>query len=58
MKNFAISCDSNCDFYQEEYKSLEIFVGRLSYVLTEKNGELVDCVDNFTFIIYGNWSYF
>lgn len=48
MKNFAISCDSNCDFYLEEYKNLDIFVGRLSYVLTEKNGDLVDCIDNFT----------
>lgn len=48
MKNFAISCDSNCDFYQEEYANLEIFVGRLSYVLTEKSGELVDYIDNFT----------
>ena len=48
MKNFAISCDSNCDFYLEEYEKLEIFVGRLSYVLFEKNGELTDCIDYFT----------
>ncbi len=48
MKKFAVSCDSNCDFYAEEYKNLEIFVGRLSFVLTDKSGELTDCIDNFT----------
>lgn len=48
MKNFAVSCDSNCDFYAQEYKNLDIYVGRLSYVLTSKSGELTDCVDNFS----------
>ncbi len=48
MIKFAVSCDSNCDFYADEYKTLNIFVGRLSYVLTDKSGELTDCTDNFT----------
>ena len=48
MKQFAISCDSNCDFYAHEYKELDIFVGKLSFVMTETNGELVDCLDDFT----------
>ncbi len=48
MMKFAVSCDSNCDFYAEEYKTLNIFVGRLSYVLTDKSGEMTDCIDNFT----------
>lgn len=48
MKNFAISCDSNCDFYLQECRKLNVFVGRLSFVMTEKDGELVDCLDNFT----------
>lgn len=47
MRKFEISCDSNCDFYADEIKALDIYVGELSYVLINKSGEITDCLDSF-----------
>lgn len=47
MRKFEISTDSNCDLYADEIKNMDIYVGHLNYI-TEKDGDLVDNVDNFT----------
>lgn len=47
MRKFEVSCDSNCDFYADEIKALDIYVGELSYVLINKSGEITDCLDSF-----------
>lgn len=47
MRKFEISCDSNCDFYVDEIKALDVYVGELSYVLINKSGEITDCLDSF-----------
>lgn len=46
MKNFDISTDSTCDLYANEYKELDIYVGKLSYTLEEK-GDLQEYTDDF-----------
>ena len=46
MKKFDISTDSTCDLYANEYKELDVYVGKLSYTL-EKNGEIEEFLDDF-----------
>ena len=46
MKNFDISTDSTCDLYADEYKELDVHVGKLSYTLEEK-GDLQEYTDDF-----------
>lgn len=46
MKQFDISTDSTCDLYADEYKDLDVSVGKLSYTI-EKNGELKEYLDDF-----------
>ncbi len=46
MKKFDISTDSTCDLYADEYKQLNVFVGKLSFTI-EKNGDLNEYLDDF-----------
>lgn len=46
MKKFDISTDSTCDLYAEEYKQLDVYVGKLSFTI-EKNGDLNEYLDDF-----------
>lgn len=46
MKQFDVSTDSTCDLYANEYKELDVSVGKLSYTI-EKNGELKEYIDDF-----------
>lgn len=46
MEKFGISTDSNSDLYINEVEELDVYVGRLSFVL-EKGKELEECVDDF-----------
>lgn len=46
MKNFDISTDSTCDLYANEYKELDVYVGKLSYTL-EVKGDLQEYTDDF-----------
>lgn len=47
MKKFAVSTDSTCDLYLNEYEKLEIHHCSLSFTMTDKNGELTEHLDNF-----------
>ena len=46
MKQFDISTDSTCDLYADEYKELDVSVGKLNYTI-EKNGVLTEYLDDF-----------
>ncbi len=46
MKKFDISTDSTCDLYLDEYKNLDVSVGKLGFTI-EKNGVLNEYVDDF-----------
>ena len=46
MKQFDISTDSTCDLYADEYKDLDVSVGKLNYTI-EKNGVLTEYLDDF-----------
>ena len=46
MKKFEISTDSTCDFYAEEYKKYDIYVGKLTYTI-EENNNLNEYLDDF-----------
>ena len=46
MKKFDVSTDSTCDLYADEYKALDVYVGKLCYTL-EKNGEIEEFYDDF-----------
>lgn len=47
MEKFAISTDSNSDFYADEIKKLGIYVGHLSFSI-QKNKQIDEFVDDFT----------
>ena len=47
MKKFDISCDSNCDFYATEVAEFGLYVGRLNYTLTTKQGQITEYIDDF-----------
>ena len=46
MKLFDISTDSTCDLYADEYKELDVSVGKLNFTI-EKNGVLNEYLDDF-----------
>jgi len=46
MTKFAISTDSNSDFYADEIEKLGLYVGHLNYTLNH-NGELTEYLDDF-----------
>lgn len=46
MKNFDISTDSTCDLYADEYRQLDVYVGKLNFTLEEK-GNLNEYLDDF-----------
>ena len=47
MEKYAISTDSTSDFYDEEIKKYGLYVGKLDFVLIEKNGITTECKDDF-----------
>lgn len=47
MEKFAISTDSNADFYKEEVEKYGLYIGRLKYTITDKSGEINEYVDDF-----------
>ena len=47
MRNFEVSTDSNCDLYVDEIEKLGIYVGHLSYTMSDANG-IEEYLDNFT----------
>jgi len=47
MNNYVISTDSTSDFYAEEVEKLNLYVGRLNYSMTKKDGELIEYLDDF-----------
>lgn len=47
MEKFAISTDSNTDFYKDEVEKYGLYIGRLKYTITDKNGEINEYVDDF-----------
>lgn len=47
MENFAISTDSNSDFYADEIKKYGIYVGRLKFTIS-KDKEFNEFTDDFT----------
>ena len=47
MENYVISTDSTSDFYADEVKEMNLYVGRLNYSMTKKSGELVEYLDDF-----------
>lgn len=46
MRKFEISTDSNCDLFADEIEKLGIYVGHLSYTLSDKNG-IEEYLDNY-----------
>ncbi len=47
MEKFAISTDSNSDFYADEVKKYGLYVGRLKYTITDKDNQIKEYVDDF-----------
>ena len=47
MKTFEISTDSNCDLFADEIQNLGIYVGHLSYTLSDKDG-IEEHMDSFS----------
>ncbi|MBQ8425568.1 MAG: DegV family protein [Clostridia bacterium] len=47
MENFVISTDSTSDFYADEIEKMNLYVGKLNYSMTKKDGELVEYLDDF-----------
>ena len=47
MNNYIISTDSTSDFYADEIEKLGLYVGKLNYSMTAKNGELTEYLDDF-----------
>lgn len=46
MKKFTISTDSTSDFYADEIKNMDLYVGKLSFVMVE-NGKTEEYIDDF-----------
>lgn len=47
MDKFAISTDSNSDFYADEVEKYGLYIGRLKYTITDKSGDINEYVDDF-----------
>lgn len=47
MEKFAISTDSNSDFYKDEVEKYGLYIGRLKYTITDKAGNINEYVDDF-----------
>lgn len=47
MRKFEISADSTCDLYKDEVEKLEIYIGRLNFVI-EQGKETEEFVDDFS----------
>ena len=47
MEKFAISTDSNTDFYKDEVEKYGLYIGRLKYTITDKAGNINEYVDDF-----------
>ena len=47
MDKFAISTDSNSDFYTDEVEKYGLYIGRLKYTITDKSGDINEYVDDF-----------
>ncbi len=47
MEKFAISTDSNSDFYKDEVEKYGLYIGRLKYTITDKSGNINEYVDDF-----------
>lgn len=46
MKKFAVSADSTCDLYKQEVEDLDVYVGRLNFVI-EQGKETEEFLDDF-----------
>lgn len=47
MHKFEISTDSTSDFYDSEIKQYNLYVGKLDFIMTDKNGKITERKDDF-----------